>query len=106
MGRITLTDFDNMITSKLYGFKDANDYYTRISSVKVLDNLRIPLLGINSKDDPILGKDNLPYTEVSMALQCTIYVTYYFIFLIECPGFSESLVCFCHYRSGRSHGLV
>ncbi|CAL1703610.1 unnamed protein product [Somion occarium] len=65
MGRITLTDFDNMITSKLYGFKDANDYYTRISSVKVLDNLRIPLLGINSKDDPILGKDNLPYTEAS-----------------------------------------
>lgn len=68
MSRISLSEFDDIITSALYGFKDSKDYYNQISSARVLHNLRIPLLGINSEDDPILGRDNLPYEEASSRL--------------------------------------
>ena len=76
MSRISLSEFDDMITSALYGFKDSKDYYHKISSARVLHNLRIPLLGINSEDDPILGRDNLPYDEVSLVI-CVIYTYFY-----------------------------
>jgi len=59
--KITLPQFDNLITAPLYGFKDAMDYYYQVSSCNVLDNIKIPVLGINSLDDPIVGPKYLPY---------------------------------------------
>jgi len=61
--KITLRQFDNSVTAPLYGFKDAMDIYYHASSAKVLHNIRIPVLGINSLDDPIVGRDYLPYDE-------------------------------------------
>ena len=65
MRTVSLRQYDDMITAPLYGFKDASDYYYRISSSRLVDKIRIPVLGINSMDDPIVGKGNLPFTQVT-----------------------------------------
>lgn len=52
-----------MITSLAWEFKDAWDYYTQVSSSRFLDRLRIPVLGINALDDPIMGIVGLPIEE-------------------------------------------
>lgn len=64
MRTVSLRQYDEMITAPLYGFKDASDYYYKISSSRVVDKIRIPVLGINSLDDPIVGKGNLPFSLV------------------------------------------
>ncbi|KAK7693944.1 hypothetical protein QCA50_003518 [Cerrena zonata] len=61
--RISLVEFDHTITAVAWGFKDAWDYYANISSPQFLDALRIPLLGINALDDPIMGCAGLPREE-------------------------------------------
>ncbi len=65
MRTVSLRQYDDMITAPLYGFRDAADYYYQISSSRFVDNIRIPVLGINSLDDPIVGKCNLPFAQVA-----------------------------------------
>ncbi|CAL1705526.1 unnamed protein product [Somion occarium] len=63
MPKLSLVEFDNLITTRMFGFDDAWDYYTQVSSCKVLNKIRIPVFGINALDDPILGTVGLPYEE-------------------------------------------
>jgi hypothetical protein len=57
---ITLAQFDNLITAHAGGssppfpFQDAYHYYKYASSHKVLGDVRIPFLAINSDDDPLV----------------------------------------------------
>ncbi|KAI9466190.1 AB-hydrolase YheT, partial [Lactarius psammicola] len=57
---ITLAQFDNLITvhsggtSPPFPFANALDYYVHASSHRVLGDVRIPFLAINSDDDPIV----------------------------------------------------
>jgi hypothetical protein len=57
---LTLAQFDDLITSHAGGtsppfpFESARDYYTHAASHKVLDDIRIPYLAINSDDDPLV----------------------------------------------------
>jgi uncharacterized protein len=55
----TLEDFDNLITGPLHGFSDAQDYYTRSSSLQYLKNIRLNTLLISAIDDPMLPPDVL-----------------------------------------------
>ena len=50
----TLREFDDRYTSRAHGFADANDYYTRSSSLRVVDRIRIPTLIIHAADDPFI----------------------------------------------------
>jgi hypothetical protein len=50
----TLRDFDNRFTSVHGGFRDADDYYDRASSVSVIDRIKKPTLIIHAKDDPFI----------------------------------------------------
>ena len=50
----TIRDFDERFTSLANGFADANDYYFRSSSVRVIDRIRIPSLIIHAVDDPFI----------------------------------------------------
>jgi predicted alpha/beta-fold hydrolase len=50
----TLREFDDRYTSKAHGFADANDYYHRSSSLRVVDRIRIPTLIIHAEDDPFI----------------------------------------------------
>ena len=50
----TLEEFDNLITGPLHGFKDAQDYYARSSSLGYLEQIRINTLLFSARDDPML----------------------------------------------------
>lgn len=50
----TIREFDERFTSKANGFEDANDYYFKASSIRVVDKIRIPTLIIHAIDDPFI----------------------------------------------------
>lgn len=55
----TLEDFDNLITGPLHGYRDAQDYYRRASSLPVLERIRLTTLLLSSMDDPMLPREVL-----------------------------------------------
>ena len=50
----SLWEFDDRITSKLSGFRDAEDYYTQSSSARCLDRIKLPTLILAAEDDPVV----------------------------------------------------
>ena len=50
----TLREFDNQFTAKVHGFADAEDYYYRASSIRVIGRIKIPTLIIHAQDDPFI----------------------------------------------------
>ncbi|GAB3260881.1 alpha/beta fold hydrolase [Larkinella harenae] len=56
----TLREFDNLFTSRLHGFRDAEDYYEQSSSLQYLDKIAIPTLIVNAKNDPFLSRECFP----------------------------------------------
>lgn len=50
----TLREFDNYYTSIAHGFSDADDYYYRASSIRVIDQITIPTFIIHAEDDPFI----------------------------------------------------
>src|SRR6202140_369929 len=55
----TLEDFDNLITGPLHGFRDAQDYYARSSSLRYLTNIKLKTLLFSAVDDPMLPAEVL-----------------------------------------------
>jgi predicted alpha/beta-fold hydrolase len=58
-GLRTLEDFDNLITGPLHGFKDAQDYYERSSSLPWLKRIKLNTLLLSAIDDPMLPPEVL-----------------------------------------------
>lgn len=56
----TLTDFDEVYTSKAHGFKDALDYYEQSSCLQFLPNIKVPSLIINALNDSFLTPECFP----------------------------------------------
>ncbi len=52
--------FDNRYTAPIHGYKDAEDYWEKCSSGNYLSDIKSPVLLINAKNDPFLGKDCYP----------------------------------------------
>ena len=50
----TIRDFDERYTAKAHGFKGADDYYWKSSSIRSMDRIRIPTLIIHAEDDPFI----------------------------------------------------
>lgn len=64
LGRLrTLWDFDDQVTAPLHGFDGAQDYYDRCSAGPRLKDIRVPLLLIQSVNDPFIPEDALPRQE-------------------------------------------
>ena len=55
----TLEDFDNLITGPLHGFRDAQDYYQRSSSLPWLKRIKLNTLLLSAVDDPMLPSEVL-----------------------------------------------
>ncbi|CAN5204143.1 alpha/beta fold hydrolase [soil metagenome] len=55
-----LYEFDNVFTAPLHGFKDTDDYWSRASAKPHLDQIRIPALVLNARNDPFVPADSLP----------------------------------------------
>ena len=53
-GLRTLRQFDDQITARYCGFRDAQDYYTRCSAALVLDRIALPTLVLHAEDDPFI----------------------------------------------------
>lgn len=50
----TIKEFDDRFTARAHGFANADDYYYRSSSLRVVDKIRIPTLIIHAEDDPFI----------------------------------------------------
>lgn len=53
-------EFDTHYTAKLHGFKDAADFYEQASPHTRIQDIGIPTLILNAKNDPLLGEDCYP----------------------------------------------
>ncbi len=56
-------EFDDRYTSRLHGFRDAEDYYTQVSSRQHLAEINVPTLILNARDDPFLPDECFPVAE-------------------------------------------
>jgi len=52
--------FDNVVTAPLHGFRDTDDYWHRASAKHVLDDITVPTLVLNARNDPFLPGRYLP----------------------------------------------
>ncbi|WP_200980577.1 YheT family hydrolase [Echinicola sp. 20G] len=56
----TLKEFDNQYTGPMHGFRDANHYYDKCSSLFFLEGIQTPTLILNAKNDPFLSPECFP----------------------------------------------
>src|SRR5205823_2983918 len=49
-----LREFDDKVTAHYGGFNDAEDYYNRAGSARVVDRIAVPTMIIHSLDDPFI----------------------------------------------------
>jgi predicted alpha/beta-fold hydrolase len=68
----TVRDFDERVTARLWGYRDARDYYESCSSGPMLSKIARPTLIIAADDDPIVPKDSFlglqPSTQVNLIM--------------------------------------
>ena len=50
-----LKDFDDIFTSKMFGFTCADDYYTHASPIYKIPQIKTPFINVSALDDPITG---------------------------------------------------
>ena len=55
-----LYTFDNIVTAPLHGFRNTEDYWNRASAKHVLDDITVPTLILNARNDPFLPPQHLP----------------------------------------------
>ena len=50
----SVREFDDAITAKYCGFRDASDYYAQSSALRVASEIRVPTLIVTAQDDPFV----------------------------------------------------
>jgi uncharacterized protein len=89
-GLRSMRDFDDQITARYCGFRDAQDYYTQAASARVVDRIAVPTLILNAQDDPfirvlpetrakLLANPHITYVETEHGGHCA--------FLAEADGY-------------------
>lgn len=64
-----LYEFDNVFTAPLHGFKNTDDYWSRASAKPLMQDIRIPALALNARNDPFVPASSLPQpTDVSRSV--------------------------------------
>ena len=71
----TFHDFDNASTAPIHGFRDAEDYYARSSSLPFLPSISVPTLCISAEDDPFLPLDVLARAQRAASASIEFRVT-------------------------------
>jgi predicted alpha/beta-fold hydrolase len=54
----TVREFDETYTAPHFGFRSAEDYYYRASSLRIIDRVAVPTLVITAKDDPFVPSES------------------------------------------------
>ena len=55
-----LYEFDNVVTAPLHGYRNTEDYWDRASAKHVLNDITVPTLVLNARNDPFLPGRHLP----------------------------------------------
>jgi hypothetical protein len=50
----SIREFDDKIVARYWGFRDADDYYYRAASARVVDRIAVPTLILHALDDPFI----------------------------------------------------
>lgn len=70
-----LLDLEELVYSRLYGYKNMNEYWERNEPDRDIDDVSPPVLCINSLDDPICLAENIPYELFSVCPNFMLAVT-------------------------------
>ncbi len=73
----TVREFDEAFTAPYHGFKDANDYYYRASSLRVVDKIQVPTLILSASDDPFVPPEQFSDFRLSNNPAIKVVVTRY-----------------------------
>jgi predicted alpha/beta-fold hydrolase len=60
----TLWAFDEAVTAPIHGFPTAADYYDACSSRRFMDSIRVPTALVQSRDDPLVPADTIPWRTI------------------------------------------
>ena len=71
----TFYEYDDAATAPLHGFRDADDYYTRSSSIGFVGRIAAPTLCLSSEDDPFLPAAVLPRVQAAASSAVALVVT-------------------------------
>ena len=75
----TFRDIDNAATAPIHGFRDADDYYARSSSIHYLGAITTPTLCLSAEDDPVLPAEVLKKAKAVASPSVEFHIT-------ECGG--------------------
>lgn len=64
----TFREFDTLVTARLHGFRDADDYWRQVSAKPLLKAIAVPTLVLNARNDPFLPAMALPRPDEVAAL--------------------------------------
>jgi predicted alpha/beta-fold hydrolase len=108
----SIREFDHKIVSRYCGFHDADDYYFRAASARVVDRIAVPTLILHAQDDPfirllpdtrakLLANPNITFVETRHGGHCA--------YLSRDPGneihwAEATVVRFVKAVAGQSHG--
>jgi predicted alpha/beta-fold hydrolase len=67
----SLREFDDKIVARFCGFRDADDYYYRVASARVVHRIAVPTLILHAQDDPFIRI--LPDTRASLLANPNIH---------------------------------
>jgi predicted alpha/beta-fold hydrolase len=56
-------EWDAVVTARLHGFKDVEDYWEQSASIRYLDGIQIPTLLITAQDDPFFSTSCYPVAQ-------------------------------------------
>lgn len=71
----TVRAFDEALTAPHHGFRDADDYYYRASSLRVVDRIAVPTLILSADDDPFVPPEQFRSDELDVNPAISITVT-------------------------------
>ncbi len=71
------TDFDEIYTAPVFGFKNAKDYWKKASAKPYLSKIKKPTLLVTSLDDPFLSSKCYPFKEAENSKYFYLEVTKY-----------------------------
>ena len=58
--------FDQMVTIKMFGYKNKEEYYDKSSSCWKIPYIKIPTLFMAALDDPLIGKTGIDFKAISL----------------------------------------
>ncbi|XP_070571444.1 protein ABHD15-like [Ptychodera flava] len=62
----SIAEFEQSVYCKLYGYEDMDTYWEKNDPMREVDEIAVPILCINSMDDPICSKELIPFDLFTM----------------------------------------